>query len=338
MASQTTDSGALETLLGILTSAISNTALEITTLVGHRFPDDDVWLCFWIAKKFLPQTKNAKMVVVESGTSLLESEDDPSVLHFDTGGGEYDQHTQGKERTCSALILAENLLVEKDPGLIALLEMVTKVDNVEPLLATEIHSAILGYPRIFHENGDINWEKVQERVFELFEMIYAQETLRAENREKLGEHVSWANLNNGLRVATILWHPELRDAAYEAGADVVLFTVPKKRPKYLVGVQMNRKLKGLLSLRGVATEMRAAEADMRDIQVNRGDLDYVGQEGPIANWFLHDSLALVLCGSRTHKPAEGEYTLINPNRLANLVSHALSKISRENVTKWHNSE
>lgn len=338
MTSQTTDSGALETLLRILTSAISDTALEITTLVGHRFPDDDVWLCFWIAKKFLEKAKNAKMVFVDAGTSLSESEDDPSVLHFDTGGGKYDQHTQERERTCSAAILAENLLIERDPGLVALLEMVTKVDNVEPLSATEIHSAILGYPRLFHEQGDINWEKVQERVFELFDMIYAQQTIKAQNKENLSQHVSWTNLGNGLRIATILWHPELRDAAFEEGADVVLWTVPKKRPKFYVGVQRNRQLNGLLSLRGIAMDIRAAEAALRDIQVDRGTLDYIGEDEPVANWFLHQSLGLILSGSRTRKLTEAEYTLINPQRLTALVSQTLSKISKAQVTEWHNSK
>jgi hypothetical protein len=134
----------------ILEIAFNETAPEIKTLVGHRFPDDDVWLCCWMAKRFIPKAAEAQIVFVNAGEALPGSEGDPSVLHFDTGGGDYDQHGRGFERSCSAALLAEKMeILDKHPGLKPLIEMVTAVDNVEPLPPTSVHYAIEGYPREF---------------------------------------------------------------------------------------------------------------------------------------------------------------------------------------------
>lgn len=333
MAPQTGDQR-LQNLVDALFQAIPDTSPKVTALVGHRFPDDDVWLCFWIAKKFIPNAADAELIFVNAGTSLSGSENDPSVIHFDTGGGQYDQHTQDRGRTCSAAILAERLQLLQDPGLTELIEMVTKVDNVEPLARTNIHYAIEGYPRLFHEHGDINWKKVQERVFELFDIIYAQETRRAQAKENLSQHATWTILPNGLKVATLLWHPELRDAAFEQGADVVLWTVRKGNRKFYVGIQRSRNLNGLLSLRGTAVNLRAVEAQLRSIRVNREDLGSVGREGPVFNWFLHPSLGLILNGSRTWTPTAEEYTNIRPSNLATPVLRALSAIPQDQVASW----
>lgn len=326
----------LEHLVDALFKALADTAPEIKKLVGHRFPDDDVWLCCWMAKRFIPKAAGAEMVFVNAGTALPGSENDPSVIHFDTGGGEFDQHTKERARISSATLLAEKLDRTQDPGLKALLAMVMAVDNVEPLLATSIHYAIEGYPRhpnYKKEDGTIDWEKVGERVFELFDSIYGQEEQRAQNRENLQRHAVWTTLSNGLKVVSLLGNPHLRDAAFEQGADVVLWTISKRNNGFYVGVQRNRKLPQL-SLRGVAMHLRGEEAYLRQIQVNRGDLGYLQREGPVPNWFLHQSLGLVLCGSRTWTLTAEEYTKIHPGALIQFVCRPLSAIPHDQVDGW----
>lgn len=309
-------------------------APEIKTLVGHRFPDDDVWLCCWMAKKFVPKTANAKIVFVNAGESLPGSEGDPSVLHFDTGGGNYDQHGKRLKRTCSAVLLAKELDLDQDPSLKALLEMATAVDNVEPLPVTNIHYAIEGYPRTLKPlNGRVDWDTVQARVFELFDMIHGHELRRHLNRQNLSQYVKWATLSNGLRVALVLWHPEFRDAAYETGATVVIWTSRKGTSRFYTGIQVSRTYPNLY-LDNVAFKLRYAEAQKLQIDVRGKNLVYLDREELDLHWFMHDSRKLILNGSRTWELKEDEYTKLSLPEIVGCTFQGLSMISRETVSRW----
>jgi hypothetical protein len=315
----------------IIRLSLEETMPEVKTLVGHRFPDDDTWLCIWIAKKFIPKADKAEIVFVNAGETLPGSEEDSSVLHFDTGGGEYDQHRKGLLRGSSATLLAKKLGLLEDPGLKPLLEMTEKVDHVKPLPVTSIHFIIEGYPRKF-KNTDrtTNWQKVQERVFELFDIVYDQETARIQAKEKLHKYAEWHTLPNGIKVASILWHPECREAAFEAGAYAVVWTTSRGPNHFYTGIQTNRKYP-MLFLDNVAAALRDQENKVRRINGQNQDLRSIGRTGP---WYLHDSKHLILNGSRTWKPKEEEYTKLAPRQIVGLVHLALSAIPREIVSRW----
>ncbi len=312
----------------VIEAFINQNAPEIRTLVGHIWPDTDAWLCLWIAKKFVPKTAKAEIVFVRSGESLPGSDDDPSVLHFDTGGGEYDQHGKSSRRTSSAMLLAQHLELQDDPGLGALLELTVMVDNVEQIAPTNLHYIIEGLPRI-HRGADnqIDWVAAQRAVFDMFDIVYGQETGRQESRDRLEEFAGFHTLPNGLRYTELLWCPNLREAAFERGADVVLWTQHKKSG-FWVGVQVNRRSGVLLS--SVVASLRKAEVAKRGIAAE-GDLARVGQEG--TNWFLHDSRRLVLCGSRTHELTDEEFTRLTFQQVCQAVGQALEKIPRDVVAK-----
>ncbi|MBI1984997.1 MAG: hypothetical protein HYS60_02720 [Candidatus Wildermuthbacteria bacterium] len=288
----------------------------------------------------MPETTNAEIAFVNAGESLPGSNGDPSVIHFDTGGGQFDQHHLGDVETSSAALLAEKLSVAQDPGLKELLLMVKRTDNVRPVEHTNLHYLIEGYPRLkkFQTEGRIDWGKVQERIFDDFDIIYGQETQRTQSRRDLQKYARWTILPNELKVATILWHPELREAAFERGADVVLWTRAKGRNKFYVGIQRHRKLKGLLSLRGVAVNLRAAEASIREIKVRRENLGYVGREGPVSNWLLHQSFGLVASGTKSWKLESDEYTKIHPQDLTTFTCVPLSAIPADQIGKWRRQE
>lgn len=310
----------------LLTRLEVEMAPEIRTLVGHKFPDDDVWLSFWIAKKFVKKAAKAEMVFVDAGTCLEGTEDDLTVLHFDTGGGVYDQHGKSLERTCSAKILAESLGVDQDPGLVELLEMVTAVDNAEKLPPTSLHFAIEGYPRIFN-SGSIDWQKVQERVFELFDIVYGQEANKGKARADLPKFAKWRELPNGLRVCSIFGQPQLREAAFEQGAAVVIWTTRPKKGKHWVGIQKNNRDPRYteLKLTEVVAWLRKGEAGIRGIDVEGQDLGYIGRDEPVSNWFLHDSLNLILNGSRTWELTEDEFTRLDPFQIEARTCYILGK-------------
>jgi len=327
---------------GLLGLAVDQLTL-VKTLVGHRFPDDDVWLCLWMAKKFIPKAAEAQIVFVNAGERLPGSEGDPSVLHFDTGGGEYDQHVEKEfERTCSAAILRdklEELGLELSYDALAslnpLVEMVTMVDNVEPVEPTSLHFLIEGYPRnpnYQNLNGTIDWGRVQERVFEDFDIIYGQELQRIRSREGLGRVVKWATLGNGLKVAMLFGHPEYRDAAFDAGAAVVVWTQPRGKNFY-AGIPASR-LYPQLYLDETVASIRLEEAKRRGINVAGENLAYTGAKGLVPGWFLHQSRKFAACGTRTHKLTPEEFTKLTPGEIARQVQQVLSAIPRNVVASW----
>jgi len=306
-----------------------NGSPEIKTLVGHRFPDDDAWLCFWIAKRFIPRAAKAIVTFVSAGGILPGTENDPSVLHFDTGGGEYDQHKTKSWRQSSANILARKLgekINLKEPALIPLIDLATAVDNVKPLPPTSIHFIIEGYPRLLKKNGSgaINWEEVQRKVFELFDIVYNQEKQRIESREKLKEFARWINLPNGIRIASILEHPEIREAAFEAGATVVIWTQSRGNGRFYTGIQRHRDSE--VRLNEIAANLRWAETKERGIDARGKNLQFIGQSEDMPWWYLHDSLALILNGSRSHPLKGNEYTELQAQQIVAITRNALSKL------------
>jgi hypothetical protein len=318
----------------IVRLALEGTAPEIENVVLHRFPDDDCWLCYYTACRNVPKIANAKLHFVNAGERLPGHENDPATLHFDTGGGSTDQHGKGFRRTCSAALLARELGVSKDPGLKLLIELVTAVDNIEPLSLGSIHFIIEGYPRKFkNPDGTIDWQTVQQRVFELFDIVYEQETGRAKARENFPKYAEWTTLPNGIKIVSILWHPECREVAFKAGAYVVVWTVSRGKNHFYAGIQSNRKYP--LYLDNVAAALRDQEAKVRNVDVRGKDLHYQGKQEPITSWFLHDSNKFVACGTRGWKPTEEEYTRLAPRQIVGLCHRALSAIPREIVSQWN---
>lgn len=328
----------VESLVDLLLKALlDDSSPEIKTLVGHRFPDDDMWLCLWMAKKFIPKAKDAEITFVNAGQCLLGKENDPSVLYFDTGGGQYDQHGKGLQKSSSAKLLVEKLELSDDPGLKPILEMVVKVDNIETVAKTDSHFLIEGYPRCQQfrkpHSNDVEWSKIQERVFEIFDVLYGQETSRAQNRENFKKHgAERTTLPNEINVVAIFGHPEYRELAFEGGATVVIWTKLRGKNHFFTGIQVNRTCN--LFLDNVVATLRNQETKTRQKKTGNENLRYIGRK-PNDSWYLHDSKRLILNGSRTWEPTEEEYTKLFPRQIVGLVNRVLSAIPYQIVASWN---
>ena len=304
----------------IVKLAFEEASPEVKTLVTHKFPDDDAWLCIWMAKKFVPKMANASLVLVNSGETLPGSENDPTIVHFDTGRGRNDQHGKGFKRSCSAILVANELGIIEDPGLKPLLEIARAVDSIEQLPPAHLHFQIVGYPRLLRNGNEPDWQKVQERIFENFEIIYNQTNRKVINQLKLKDFAERTVLKNGLRVTSILWHPELRDAAFENGAAIVIWTIKKGKNIFYTGIQVNRN--SPIHLKNVFTALNLAESNARKTKIQEGDV-----------WYLHDSGKLILNGSRTHELKDEEFTRLLPRQIIGLVHRALEVMPREKVSQ-----
>lgn len=77
-------------------------------------PDVDAICAIWLVKRFLTGFSDAKIVYVPAGTTYKEKnpDNDPSILHLDTGLGKFDHH-QTDKMICTTSLVYDFLLKEK---------------------------------------------------------------------------------------------------------------------------------------------------------------------------------------------------------------------------------
>src|SRR3989344_4646464 len=74
-------------------------------------PDLDAISSCWLIKKFLTGWQNAEIKFVPAGLTLnkLPPDENPEIIHVDTGLGKFDHH-QSNEKTCSARKILDQLM------------------------------------------------------------------------------------------------------------------------------------------------------------------------------------------------------------------------------------
>lgn len=106
------------------------------TLVTHRSPDLDAITSMWLLIRHHHGWDNPDFAFVLAGKTLNDADpdDDPSVIHVDTGLGKFDHH-QLKERTSAARLVLEFLKVHghirksSQEPLERIVDVVTVYDN-----------------------------------------------------------------------------------------------------------------------------------------------------------------------------------------------------------------
>lgn len=83
-------------------------------IVTHLSPDLDAIASSWLIKNYLPCWEDAEFKFVPAGTTWEDkgSNDNPNILHVDTGLGKFDHH-QVENRALCAAKLVFNFLVKK---------------------------------------------------------------------------------------------------------------------------------------------------------------------------------------------------------------------------------
>ena len=128
-------------------------------------------------------------------------------------------------------------------------------------------------------------------------------------------------LRNGIKLCVNLFQNIHQEAAFRAGANVVLWC-KKNKGKMIVGVQTDG-----LRLGNVCAALRFAESQTRTIALSPTDLNQLGTLERQPTWFAHRSNRLILAGSITHTPKEDEYTKLSPSLIAFIVRVALENPS-----------
>ncbi|HEX8994157.1 MAG TPA: hypothetical protein VF803_02795 [Candidatus Paceibacterota bacterium] len=271
-------------------------------LVVHQHPDTDAILCLWAVQRFaLPKGADYQIVFVNAGDGLSEAEKiGYNVIEMDTGRGELDQHGRHLKRGSSFKLVCQKYGISHDPALTPLIELADATDNVEKISLTDVHYLFKG--RRSKCKTEDHWGAFVYLAFNDLDTLYDQYSAWARADREFGKNGDIKTLGNGIKISFILGRPNLRDAAYRAGADVVVWSESRPGDKYHIGIQTSRD--STVSLRSLARSIRIAEAQMRGIDI--AGLDLGASDVPkIPGWRLHESGNLLTCGTKGH-PLEGD--------------------------------
>ncbi len=292
----------------------------------HEAPDTDSLLCLYLAETYLPQSRGAEVVLLKKGTVV--SNPAPDELFFDVGGGRFDHHNNGLRGrdTCAAMLLAEALGLENSPEMKALLQLALDADQANEIPVTSIHYQVTALVRKYKDAqpGTSEWQTLIERVFEMFENVRSHEAYMARKRAEFANpRNSIKKMVGDLRVCILFNRTDLRNPAFEDGADVVIWTT-KNGESLVAGVQIGRESRDRVKLHMVAAELRRAEAGIRGININGHNLTYKGKMTPCPTWYLDDSLMFVLGRRESETTTDtDDFTKLTPWDIVNAVERGL---------------
>ena len=102
------------------------------TVVTHIGPDLDAITSVWLVKTFLPGWEEASLAFVPAGTTLEKKppDDNPEILHVDTGFGKFDHHQTDADTCAARLVLDEvNMHRGRDEAMERIITLVNDVDH-----------------------------------------------------------------------------------------------------------------------------------------------------------------------------------------------------------------
>lgn len=295
-------------------------------LVSHKFPDSDAYACLWLSVRRIVGTADFRFVFVNAGQRLSEEESaGHRVMYMDTSGGPFDQHGKGLKNASSFQLMCEHFGFAHDEALWPIIKMTIDSDNIRKMDPMSIHYVLSGLSAYHREGDEIQWMVCLDAAFMMFDILYGREQQRLQSIADVKKFAKCYTLDNGMNIALIWGKPQLREAAFEIGADVVFWTVHKGK-RFQVGIALNRDTSDKVErgMESLVAGIRINEAKKRDkdstghnLRADRVDADTFGA------WFLHDSKRLILCGSRSASLAPEDYTKLAPHEIKKIIDERL---------------
>lgn len=238
------------------------------TIVGHLHPDLDCITAIWILCRWGGMNE-ANLRFVPAGMTLDNRpvDSDPQVIHVDTGGGRFDHH-HTNDHALSAAELVRRAIAPNDSALARIVQSVTDIDHAYIDLSTvfNINDLIAGYHRCFPEQPD----RVVGAMSTNFDAWHAHEErqnlLADAFQDRIEFDTPW-----GLGIAMKSDEGGSSRLAFGNGAVLYLY-----RDKH--------------AHTGISARARSS-VDLTPVFHDLRRLD------PGADWYLHPSKRLLLCGT-----------------------------------------
>jgi len=250
------------------------------TIVTHIGPDLDAITSIWLIKQFFPGWEEASLGFVPAGNALggRPPDDNPEVIHVDTGFGKFDHHETNAD-TCAAVLVYEEIKKTRgaDNALERLTTIVNDIDHFREVFYPNptadfwdlgLVAQIDGWRLIYSDNPikivDLGMQAL-DAIYKTFQnKVWAEKELKEKGVEFSSK---WGK---GIGVETT--NDEVVHLAQKMG--------------YMIAVRKDPK-KGYLRVKAFPKETIDLE----------GLYNTFKSDEPDATWFLHASHHMVLNGS-----------------------------------------
>lgn len=258
------------------------------TIVTHVYPDLDALLGTWILARF-GGFEEYELAFVPVGRRLDKAE---NAIHVDTGLIQFDHHDRS-DFTCAAKLVYESVFKKSGNSAVeSLVDYALKTDWY--LLAEDNHSpfainsVIAGLNRLHPNNPHV----VAEFSFQMFDALCESLSQRIQAESEYEKGFGFESVF-GKAFAIESAISAVREVAYSRGAHVFVFVDPTKGFRgYKARSQEH------IDLSEVYAALRLRE--------------------PEADWFLHSSRELLLCGS--DKASDRKLSKLSLTELVDLIS------------------
>lgn len=250
------------------------------TIVTHIGPDLDAIMSVWLVKTFFPGWKEAAIAFVPAGKTFknLPPDDNPELIHVDTGLGTFDHH-QSDADTCASVLVYEEIVKTKgeDEALRRFVGVVNEIDHFREVFFPNptadywdlgIISQIDGW-RLMHSEDPL---KVVALGMDALDAIYKTFQNKVWAEAELKEKAVHFDSPWGKAFGIETTNDEVVHLGQKMGYAVVIRRDPRKGY-----VRIKSLPKDDIDLTGVYNTLK--------------------QKDPAATWFLHASRHMVLNGS-----------------------------------------
>jgi len=250
------------------------------TIVTHIGPDLDAIVSIWLVKKFYPEWLEADIAFVPAGQTYkgLPPDDNPDVMHVDTGYGKYDHHKEEKN-TCAASLVYDDIKKEfgAETALERLVALVNDVDHFREAFFPDptndfwdlgLPALIDGWRLIYADNPirivTVGMECI-DGVYKMFQnKVWAEKDIK---EKAIPFDTRWGK---GFGIETT------NDEVVHLGQKMGYVVVLRKDPR-----------KGYLRVKALPKD----EIDLTPV------FEALKAKDPGATWYLHQSKHMILNGS-----------------------------------------
>lgn len=237
-------------------------------IVTHAYPDFDCIVAAWLLERFCGM-EDAKIKFIRFGEPIPKKYE--SAVFVDIGKGEYDHH-QRKDFVSSATLILEKFNLQNDPVLKQLSDIAKKIDHGIPDERTE---GILNLINVIAGLNKLNSNKpnkVMKIAFECLDAIYIQSSQSIHFEEDFQKGIKFrTKWGSGIGIET--HNGEVREYCHRKGYVVFVYVDP------------------VTQFRGFAAP-GGRNIDFSDVYKKVTALE------PNAEWYLHFSKDLLICGSK----------------------------------------
>lgn len=263
--------------------------MEKKTIVTHKSPDLDSCVAIWILKRFIFPKHHFDYIFVDVGDKV---ENIHNAIHVDTGGIDYDHHDSNAMISSASLVYSKNNL--KDKALSRIVDFSVKVDHGRISKKERHFMNIVNALDGLRSNDSL---LTLNAALTLLDGIYNSNKMELKAKDEFKQGIFFNSIfGSGLGFNSENSH--LRKLVYDNGYDIFLF---KDQQTGFSGF----KADGF------------SEIDFSNL------FNHFRQIEPEADWFLHSSNQLLLCGSS--KAPLKRQTQFSLNQLINIIEKYAKK-------------